>query len=578
MVPMSAVSERQPVPDAQAAPEQPTGPASMPGSDPTGGYDLFREQKTPGLLRRLLTTQRHFLGLLFGGIVAYARDAGVERRNTFHHLLLRGVALPAGWLVDSELRAEPFPVQLRKRLELLGTTYIKLGQILSLRQDLLPPVITNELQQLLARLPALPFDRFLELVTAEIGRPTEDVFSSIHPEPLGSASIGQIHRATTIEGEEVVLKLVKPGIRETLQRDVVLLRIVGQLLEWIVPRVQPKKTIREFCDYTLREVDLRLEADNADTFSANFSDEPDIVFPTIRRDLSTRNLLIQEFFNGVTPGPEASSTLDEAERARMIDLGAKAIVRMLYKDGFFHADLHPGNLMILPGGRVGFIDLGMVGRFHEEVRRGLLYYYYSLVMGDAEGAARYLTAMAEVAPRGDAQAFRHDVEEICRRWQRGSSFADFSIGRLILACVARGAWHRLYFPVEMVLMVKALVTFEGVGRQLDEEFDVRSVSQRHINQIFIHQFSPMRIAREGLRGAPELVDVLVKSPMLLTEGMRFLEQATRKPPENPLAGLRGTMFAGACIVSGAVLLGLSGPTWLGIAFLVLGFLTALKRS
>lgn len=559
----------------------PAGPGTSPSaSAATGGgaYEVYEEREPHGLIRRFFVTQRHFLGLLLGGLVAYARDASSERRNTFRHLILRGVALPARWIVDRRIAAQPFPVQLRKRLERLGTTYVKLGQILSLRRDLLPDSVTEELQLLLARLPALPYQRFRELVAEEWDRPLEEVLESIDPEPLGSASIGQIHRARTLDGDDVILKLVKPGIRETVQRDVVLLRILGQILEWIVPRVQPKKVIREFCDYTLREVDLRLEADNAESFAGNFRDEPDIVFPAIHRDLSTQNLLVQEFLDGLSPGPKAAEILDDSERARIIDLGAKAIIRMLYQDGFFHADLHPGNLVILPGARAGFIDLGMVGRFHEAIRRGLLYYYYSLVTGDAEGAARYLTALAEIGPRGDAQAFRNEVEEICRRWQRGSSFDQFSIGRLILTSVTRGARHRLYFPVEMVLMVKAIVTFEGVGRQLDPKFDVRAVSQRHVNQIFLNQFSPLRIARESLRGAPELVDALVKSPTLISEGMKYLEQHTRKPPENPLAGLRGTLFAGACIVAGAVLIGLAGPMWLGIGFLVLGFLTALKRS
>ena len=556
----------------------PVDPSVVSPSSTVAEYEVYEEQQPRGLIRRLLVVQRHFLGLLLGGLVAYARDASSERRNTFRHLILRGLALPAGWLTDRKIASQPFPVQLRRRLEILGTTYVKLGQILSLRKDLLPDSVTDELQLLLARLPALPFERFRELVTSEIGQPLDEVFESIEAKPLGSASIGQIHRARTLDGEDVVLKLVKPGIRETVQRDVVLLRILGQLLEWIVPRVQPKKVIREFCDYTVREVDLKLEADNAESFAGNFRDEPDIVFPAIYHQWSTHNLLVQEFLDGLAPGPEAAEKLDDSQRARVIDLGAKAIIRMLYQDGFFHADLHPGNLVILPGGRAGFIDLGMVGRFHEEVRRGLLYYYYSLVTGDAEGAARYLATLAEIGPRGDAHAFRNEVEEICRRWQRGSSFDEFSIGRLILASVTRGARHRLYFPVEMVLMVKAIVTFEGVGRQLDADFDVRAVSQKHVNQIFINQFSPLRIAREGLRGAPELVDVLVKSPTLISEGMRYLENATRKPPENPLAGLRGTLFAGACIVAGAVLLGLSGPGWVAIGFLVLGFLTALKRT
>ena len=186
----------------------------------------------------------------------------------------------------------------------------------------------------------------------------------------------------------------------------------------------------------------------------------------------------------------------------------------------------------------------MVGRMHDELRRTLLYYYYALVMGDAENAARYLSAAAEPGRGGDPAGFRRDVAEISSRWRRNANFDSFSLGQLILESVSRGAEYRMFFPVEMVLMVKALVTFEGVGQILLPGFDVAEVSKRHVRKVFIQQFSPVRLAQEGLRGAPDLVDALVKMPLLITEGLRVLEKTTKRSTENPFAGLRGTLIAG----------------------------------
>ena len=213
-------------------------------------------------------------GILAGALGAAVDDRPVARRHGFVYRLQARAARVTRPFLGQNMRDRPFPVQLRRRLEILGPTYIKLGQILSLREDLLPRAITDELKNLLDRLPAVPYERFVELLEEEIGRPCSEVFSSVEERPLGSASIGQIHRATTLDGEVVILKMVKPGIREVLKRDVVLLRSLGVILQIFLGRFQPRRVIREFCDYTLREVDLRLEADNAETFAANFKDEP----------------------------------------------------------------------------------------------------------------------------------------------------------------------------------------------------------------------------------------------------------------------------------------------------------------
>jgi ubiquinone biosynthesis protein len=284
-----------------------------------------------------------------------------------------------------------------------------------------------------------------------------------------------------------------------------------------------------------------------------------------------------EFFDGFKPNSPRALALEQDERDAIVDAGAAAIIRMLFRDGFFHADLHPGNLLVLAGAEVGFIDLGMVGRFDEELRRTLMYYYYCLITGDAENAARYLGIVAQPGPGGDPIGFRRGVEEICRRWIRSSNFRDFSLAQLILQSVSMGVHFRMYFPVEMVLMVKALITFEGVGHMLNPGFDVSAVSQRHVNALFLQQFNPLRLVKDSLRGAPDVVDALVKAPLLVTEGLRMLEQSTRKPPENPFAGLRPTLLAGFCIVAGAILAAFHGPWPVWAALFALALVLALRR-
>jgi len=544
-------------------------------------FEVYQALPRQSLFRRFLTTQRHLFGLVFGALAIDVEERrGTPRGRGMGFALERLLNLFTRPFLDRGLRELPFPVQLRRRLERLGPTYIKLGQILSLREDILPKPITEELKHLLSTLPAIPFPAFCELVSRQLGRPLDEMFLGIDEVPLGSASIGQVHRATTRDGDPVIIKAVKPGIPAILRRDAKLLAMAGWVLEIAFPRFGPKRIIREFSEYTLREVDLRREADNAETFAANFLDEPGIVFPKIYREYSGERVLTMEFLDGSRPDSRKVQAMPLEDRERLVDLGAEAIIRMIYKDGFFHADLHPGNLIVLPGPKAGFIDLGMVGRMHDELRRTLLYYYYALVMGDAENAARYLSAAAEPGRGGDPAGFRRDVAEISSRWRRNANFDSFSLGQLILESVSRGAEYRMFFPVEMVLMVKALVTFEGVGQILLPGFDVAEVSKRHVRRVFIQQFSPVRLAQEGLRGAPDLVDALVKMPLLITEGLRVMEKTAKRSSENPFAGLRGTLIAGFSLVAGAIILGFVGPqAWpLYVPFFVIALVLAVRKG
>ena len=557
--------------------ENPSSPPSSngtPQSSPFTDFDPLAPYR--GAFRRFFTVWRHVAGLLMGGHIAYVESLPRVQKTGMRSLgkrMLAGILKP---FVRSDLRNRPFPEQLRRRLEILGPTFTKLGQIMAIREDLLPEVITEELDSLMDHLPPIPFAQVKAIIERELEDPVESLFRSIDPEPLAAASIAQVHRATTHDGEDVVVKVIKPGIRDVVTSDLKLLEFFGVFLQWLLPRYQPTQIIEEFGAYTKREIDFDYEADHAEIFAANFQDVPGVVFPDVHRALSTSDVLTMEYLGGMRPGPQAVRELSEAERQRVIDLGASAVIRMLYKDGFFHADLHAGNLKILPGDRpedlqIGFIDLGMVGRFRADIRRRMLYYYYALVRGDVENAARYLLDMARVGEGGDPQGFRRAVSDMARHFLMRSKQGSISLAQVILQSLSLGGRYRIFFPVEMTLMVKALVTFEGVGRTLDPDLDVVAVSRRHVQRIFRERFNPLTLGSELLSNAPELVDVALKLPQLLTSGVAQLEESlTDQPPSDPLSGVRSSVIAGACIVGGVISVVQGGPLWLSIPLFVLG--------
>jgi ubiquinone biosynthesis protein len=567
------------------------GDIDVPPGSPTASTEDLRpapRKSTPfvfsplkpykGLVRRFFKVYQHVLGLLLGGMVAYARALPPERREGLRSAGPRLTAFFVRPFINRDIRRLPFPQQLRRRLEILGPTYIKLGQIMAIREDLLPPSVTRELENLFDRLPAIPFPQVRAIIEESLNRRIEDLFTWISDEPLGSASIAQAHRAELPDGTPVVVKVIKPGIKDIIESDLKLLQIVGVFLQWVIPKYQPRQIIAEFSNYTIKEVDYTFEADNAEIFAANFRDMPDVAFPRIYRSHSSANVLAMEFMNGFKPGSPRTFELSYEERAALVDAGAAAIIRMLYKDGFFHADLHAGNLMILQtarGYKVGFIDLGMVGRFEDRTRRRMLYYFHSLVSGDVEGATRHLADMATVGPGGDPHAFRRAVADLSRRFVMHANSGDISIAQLILASVGLGGKYRVFFPVEMTLMVKALVTFEGVGRLLQPDLDVAAVSERHVASIFHRQFNPQAIMRDLLRSAPELVDLALQAPQLLASGFRAADEfLANRGAGNPLEGIRSSIIAASLIVGGVISVVTGGSWWLAGALFGLAFLLA----
>lgn len=544
-------------------------------------FEKYIERKPSSLFVRFLITQRHFSGLILGGGYAYLRHrkATKAKFSILIDVFLR-LFLYLHWpVLKKKLIRQPFSVQLRRRLEMLGATYIKLGQIMSLREDMLPKDITDELKKLLDTLPAISYDRFVELVEEQIGQPIHRVFSEVKQNPLGSASIAQTHRATLRTGEEVVLKLIKPGTRELIQTDSKIIKVMGSFLELFIPQLQPKNMFTEFCDYTNREVDFRLEADNAEEFSANFAKHPEIHFPAIYREYSTSDLICMQFIRGIKPDVRAYERYSEEDRAKIVDYGAYAIIQMLYHDGFFHADLHPGNLMIMDGPngpQVGFIDLGMVGRFEENTRKTMLYYFNSLVTGDPLGAARYLTLLARPGKGSDIEGFRRAFTTVGNKWLKSPNFKEFSLAKLILESVALGSKYRLYYPLELVLMVKAIITYEGVGNVIMPGFDIQKVSKKHIRKMLLGEVNPVDLFKAQLQNAPEFMDIISRSPLVLSEAFKRFENGLVEKKKPLTQGVQNTIFGGCCVIGGSILAA-AGLDWMVYTpLLALGFILALK--
>jgi ubiquinone biosynthesis protein len=542
----------------------------------SGGYEVLVERRSEGFIRRFIAVFRHGTGLLIGAAYTLVQREKAIGNNWSLRIILLKLIVAVSWpFVDRNLIRQPFPVQFRRRLEMLGPTYIKLGQILSLREDLLPKAITDELQNLLDRLPALPFERYVERLEESLLLPIDAFLLELDTVPLGSASLAQTHRAVLLTGEEVVLKMLKPNVRQMVTNDLRLMRIAGRVAQIFVARYQPQRLVSEFSRYTLLEVDLRNEANNAEIFAANFADEPDVSFPLIYRAYSNDDVMCMEFFRGYKPDARLFDTLTKRQVDKATDLGIGATIEMIFRDGFFHADLHPGNLIVFDDGSIGFIDLGMVGRFDSEMQRRMLYYLYFLVSGDAPNAARYLVSMTIAGPKSDPDGFRRAVEDLNRRWLRSPNFDQFSLGQLILESVTTAARYNIQYPGEIILMVKSLITLEGMGNVLAPGIDLADAARGHVQKLLYGQLDIRRLVRDGLVVFPEVIEFLYRGPFVLNETIRYAEQYMKSQRDNPVGILKPIIFGSFVVLSGAIVAAFGGgPDWLWILLLVAGFAIA----
>ncbi len=456
----------------------------------------------------------------------------------------------------------------------LGPTFVKLGQILSTRPDLLPAPIIAELTALQDNVAPIPFSAVEAQIERNLTEAARARIDTIEPEPLAAASIAQVHRAELEDGRKVVLKVQRPGIRRKIESDISIMLALAQQLEDAFEEAQAMDivgVVQGFAKSILQEIDFRIEARNLDRFRRNFAEVPSVVVPAVEKDLSTAEVLCMEFIEG----RKFSEVIEAGEDiGPWVDTYFDAAYKMLFIDGFFHGDLHPGNVFVLDEGRLAIIDCGMVGRLSPTMQDKIIEILHAVLNEDLEAVARTFYALA--IPQGpvDYEAFERDVMEIAEQYLVGVPLSEIQIGALFGELVAGATRHRVRMPTDFTMMFKAILTTEGLAKTLAPDVDPLDLARPFIEEMVKRRYSPERLRQVALTDLGMYQRMLRSLPQALPEVLRDLKDGKLAVGLSPAtvealgeierrrALQNGRTAVGvACLLAGTFLWSLDLPVW-----------------
>jgi ubiquinone biosynthesis protein len=506
------------------------------------------------------------------------------------HRLLKQAGLAAEPAAGSAASEEESPARLRLAIEALGPTFIKLGQILATRSDLLPPEWIAELEKLHSRVPPLPYEALAPLVEAALGGAPDTIFARFDRAPLASGSIAQVHRAALLDGTEVVVKIRRPGLRPMVEADLRLLAHATKLAESELPelrRYRPEAITRHLATAIGEELDLANEGRNAEQIAGQFEDRPDILIPGIHWDWTSEEVLVQDFIDGIPPSDEAALAAAGLDRRRLAARSSNAFLQMMLIDGVFHADPHPGNVLCLADDRIGYLDFGTVGRLSARRRDQLVTLMAAIVGGSAAGLREVLLDWAG-QPDVDARPLEEAAEAFLAKHTRGA-LGQLKLGQALADFVALMRDHDLALPPDLALVLKALMTAEGVVRRLDPDFDVVREVEPVVRRALTARYAPDALLHRAGAAFLELHALAGDAPGILRRVLRRLEKGSIKA-QIEIGRIdrfgrsieRGATRIAIAIVTAAFVVGLApiladaGPRLLGIpVFALLGGLIVL---
>ncbi len=384
-------------------------------------------------------------------------------------------------------RIDPKVEELPADLEKLGPTYVKLGQFLSTRSDMLPPEYIEALSRLQDRAEQFPYEKVEAIVTAELGVPLGKVFSFFDRVPLAAASLAQVHRAVLLDGRSVAVKVQRPGIRNRIVKDLDVLMDVAGFLDrhtGVAKRYMLEVTIDEFRRAVLRELDFRQEAQNLVVLGNNLRDYSLIVIPSPIEEHTTSKVLTMDYIKGqkvTTIMPLRRMEINGSELAEEL---FKAYLQQILTDGFYHADPHPGNVFLTDDGRIALIDLGMVARISEGLQEKLFRFTLAMSQGRAEDAVRYAVEIGEKTPGFDEKYFYRHIKGPILQYQRTTTMGQIQIGRILLDVLRAAGESGFRFPGELAMLGKCLLNLDNIGRTLDPNFDPNAAIRRNAGQLF----------------------------------------------------------------------------------------------
>lgn len=401
---------------------------------------------------------------------------------------------------------KPPEVHLREALEELGPAFVKLGQLLSGRSDLLPPPYAKELRRLREDVQAVPIEEIRAALEEDLGAPPEAVFDEFEEEPLAAASIAQVHRARLEDGTEVVLKVRRPGIERVVEADLRLLMRLADVLEREVKelrRYRPRALVRQFSRSLRAELDFRVEARHAERINADLPLASPLVVPRVHDRWTSERLLVLDYFAGPSLGEWLEdASFDPAAGRRVARIGADALLHQVFVDGFFHADPHAGNVILLPDERIGLIDFGMVGRLSEERRLELMSLLAATVQRKEDDVVDILLDWSQ-SPDTNVDQLQADCGAFIDRYH-GLPLNELDVGELLGDIAELLRQNDLFLPSDVAMVLKVLVTLEDLGRQLDPEFDMAQHAEPFVEREVRGALSPRAVLRRGAADLREL--------------------------------------------------------------------------
>ncbi len=442
---------------------------------------------------------------------------GVFAKQGYADLINRmglGKFLPSGYRTKRGLEKKEAPTRLREAFEELGPTFIKLGQLLSTRPDLIPEAYVDELTRLQDNVHPISFDVVKEVIEKELERPAESSFASIDATPLASASIAQVHSAQLRSGEKVVIKVQRPGIQKTIKNDISLLSFLARLMERYIPEtkiINPTTIVDEFFRTLSFELDFFVEANNMNRFRENMKSIPDVVIPKVYKNLSTSKILILERLQGIRINDFKALDASGIDRSLIVEIGAKSFFKSIMIDGLFHGDLHGGNIFALPENKIGLIDFGIVGRLSQKSRDQLANMFLSLMTEDYENLCYQYAELGSADPSLDFENFQREVRNAVAPYM-GLNISEVNSGKILVESTKIASKYKIRIPGEWMLVFKAILTMEGMGRTLDPSFDLLSSGKEMLRDLIKTQYSVTRITKEAVWIAKDLVSLFQVLP------------------------------------------------------------------
>ncbi len=410
---------------------------------------------------------------------------------------------------------------LREVLEKLGPTFVKLGQVLSMRADLVGEDISNELSKLQSDVTPFSYEDARRIIKEELKQEPEKIFKSIEKKPIAAASLAQVHRAYLKDGTEVAVKVQRPDIRKIIEQDIHILFYLARIAERFVPELrpyQPLRVVKEFADWTLRELDFKAEGNNAERFRFAFKDNEHVKIPLIYWDYTTPRILTMEFVHGVRANDLEGIKKLKVNSRQLALYGVGASFQQFFIDGFFHADPHPGNFFALKGGILCFHDFGMVGYLTAEQRKELVSCFVAFVDKDIDNFFKHFMHLAITSDESDIAGFQKDVAGILSEFFFSPN--QKSIAWIFFRVINKGAEHNVSFPADFALFGKAIITTEGMGLKLYPEFDFNKELRPFVDKALRFYLDPRRAIKtlktdifdylEFLKTLPERTQILLQ--------------------------------------------------------------------